>query len=290
MKSWVRLYTDVPSSRKAQSLTPVLFKFWINCLSFAGRSDTGALPSAEDMAWEIRESEANVNKWLGSLVDAKLIVETDGERFPNNWGTRQFEISSTTERTRAFRNRSRNKYGNGSGTNGNEEGTFPERSSRASESVSVLSLNSEYGSGAKKPKNRQQATDLTADELEATWERHHKHIRGESKNLTFARIFDMASTGKIELLRFRDVHPRYCAYWDVRDWNFGALSLLGWVEAGMPEPPPTKGGRKAMPGEPGPTSAPTPLTESAYRKLLIDAGESNEEIEKLIQKFSGESA
>ena len=77
---------------------------------------------------------------------------------------------------------------------------------------------------------------LNSDELESAWERHHKHTRGEPMNLAISRIVAMG--GEFDVEKFRDRHPRFCAHWDQADWRFCSLSLLGWIEAGMPDPPP----------------------------------------------------
>ena len=74
------------------------------------------------------------------------------------------------------------------------------------------------------------------EELEYAWERHHKHARGEPKDLAFSRIVGMGD--RFDVARFRTRHEKFCNYWNDRDWSYCPLSFLGWVEAGMPEPPP----------------------------------------------------
>ena len=97
------------------------------------------------------------------------------------------------------------------------------------------------------------------DELEEAWERHHKHIRAEPKDLAFRRIVGM--NGTFDLARFRDRHRKFCEYWDGRDWNYCALTFLGWVEAGMPNPPPAA---KAPPG----TATSAQVRQAEFEKLM----------------------
>ena len=93
-----------------------------------------------------------------------------------------------------------------------------------SESVSC------FGSGFKGG-----AGGIGPDELEAAWERHKKHVRGEPFNLVASMVANM--NGQFDAAKFRDRHPRYCDYWDSAGWQFSSLTFLGWIEARMPEPP-----------------------------------------------------
>ena len=138
MKTWVRLHTALLTNRKVQSLPPILFKFWVNCLAFAGREDDGTLPPLPDMAWELHEPGSRIDRWVSELVKARLLDVEDGGADditfyrPHNWRQRQFDISPATERTRRFRERHKNV-----------PGTFQERSDERSDErssrASVLS-------------------------------------------------------------------------------------------------------------------------------------------------------
>jgi hypothetical protein len=108
--------------------------------------------------------------------------------------------------------------------------------------------------GKGREQNRTEGVAVPADELEAAWERHHKHSREEPRDLAFRVIVGM--NGDFDIARFRDRHERWCAAWDKRDWQYCPLTFLAWVRAGMPEPPPEArngGGRK-------PEAAPKPVT------------------------------
>ena len=81
------------------------------------------------------------------------------------------------------------------------------------------------------------------EELEVAWERHRKNSGRETQQLVFQRIIGM--NGKFNLDRFRERHGQYCEYWAAHGWQFCPLTFLGWVENGMPEPPPEPGKTKS---------------------------------------------
>ena len=76
----------------------------------------------------------------------------------------------------------------------------------------------------------------TLDELEAAWDRHRKHSGRETQQLVFQRVIGM--NGKFDVEKFRMRHGGYCEYWAAHGWQFCPLTFLGWIENGMPEPPP----------------------------------------------------
>lgn len=76
---------------------------------------------------------------------------------------------------------------------------------------------------------------IPPEELAAAYQRHHKRVDGQPLHFVKNSICRMAN---FDLERFREVHPAYCAYWDSRDWNYSTLTLLGWIRADMPAPPP----------------------------------------------------
>lgn len=89
MSSWFRLYTDILSSRKVQTLEPELFKAWINLLALAKEGD-GLLPSYDDIAFQLRISKAEAHRLTEVLVERGLFESTDEGITPHNWDSRQF--------------------------------------------------------------------------------------------------------------------------------------------------------------------------------------------------------
>lgn len=77
--------------------------------------------------------------------------------------------------------------------------------------------------------------DFTCDEFEAAWHRHKNFSQKEPMHLVLQNILSM--NGKFRVDRFRSNHPGWCEYWEANGWNnFGSLTFLGWIGAGMPEP------------------------------------------------------
>ncbi len=77
---------------------------------------------------------------------------------------------------------------------------------------------------------------LTVEELDTAWERHAKYRGTQPRDVVFQLV--VSANGKFDLARFRDRHPRFCAHWATKNWDYCPLSFWDWVEAGMPEPPP----------------------------------------------------
>ena len=178
MKTWVRLHTALPNNRKVQSLPPILFKFWINCLAFAGREEDGTLPPFADMAWELHESESRIARWIGELVKARLIEVEDGGADhitfyrPHNWRNRQFDVSPATERTRRFRERSRSVPETFPERSRSVPETFPERSLERSSRASVLFCSDSVMSSS------ENKTFLTEKSIFPEWWQMWSKVRG----------------------------------------------------------------------------------------------------------------
>ncbi len=77
---------------------------------------------------------------------------------------------------------------------------------------------------------------ISSEELETAWERHLKHSRGEPQDLAFRMIH--SKNGTFDVGKFRARHEQYCSSWTRAGWQFCPLTFLGWIEAGMPLPPP----------------------------------------------------
>lgn len=115
---WFRYHVGTLNSRKVQSLPAELFKHWVNLLC-VGSDHDGALPPVPDLAFALRLSEAEVSGIVEDLVSREFVDRTEHGLMLHDWAEHQYKTS--TERTRAFRERSRNK----SGTTGKREGNAP---------------------------------------------------------------------------------------------------------------------------------------------------------------------
>jgi hypothetical protein len=74
----------------------------------------------------------------------------------------------------------------------------------------------------------------------AAWDRWGKHA--EPQQVVIQSLMSRA----IDWPRFSERWQAYCDYWDKHDWKYSKLTLWGWVEAGMPNPP-REAGKSADP-------------------------------------------
>jgi hypothetical protein len=75
------------------------------------------------------------------------------------------------------------------------------------------------------------------EDFEQFWLAHKNWSPKETYDVV-VRVL-IGKNGSVNWDRFRQMHPRWCAYWEKKGWNsFGSLTMLGWIEAKMPEPPP----------------------------------------------------
>ena len=86
---------------------------------------------------------------------------------------------------------------------------------------------------------------ISPEEFTIAWERHkfYSGNRGldADKSLVLQTILSMS--GQFDAERFREHHSRYCWFHEhtKKPWaEFGVLSMLSWVRAGMPLPPKTR--------------------------------------------------
>lgn len=119
MNTWFRFYHEVLDDPKVQSLSPELFKNWVNMLCVAGRHG-GVLPPLKDICFYLRINSELAQSILDSLLAVKLFDKRrNGTFVPHNWDARQFKSDSSTERVKRFRKR----HSNGAVTT---DGTPPE--------------------------------------------------------------------------------------------------------------------------------------------------------------------
>ena len=118
MGRWFRFYDEVVDDRKIHELSDRQFRFWVNCMCLASRCG-GALPPLMDIAFHLRKSESQVATLLQQIGNTgRCLIDTlpDGTLRPHNWDIRQFKSDVSTDRVRAFRERSPTVSGNVSET------------------------------------------------------------------------------------------------------------------------------------------------------------------------------
>ncbi len=130
---WLRLWVGITNSRKIQSLPDNLFRWWINLLCLS-KEHNGLLPVASDIAWELRTSEVKVNQAISALMERGLVDAVEFGFAMHDWNEWQFTSDVSTERTRRFKERSRERQGNvPANVPGTLNGTAAEPLARASE-------------------------------------------------------------------------------------------------------------------------------------------------------------
>ncbi len=105
-KTWFRVHAGGPNSiidnKKLQRLQPSLFK-WVVNLWALGCEKEGILPSPEDIAWRLHESEGQTRKALEELTKKRFLDHIDGVLTVHEWAAHQFEVDSSTLRVREYR-------------------------------------------------------------------------------------------------------------------------------------------------------------------------------------------
>lgn len=124
--NWLRLYENLVDDPKVQKLPSDLFKGLINVWCLTKRNG-GVVPGVVEVAFGLRTTEDKALKLIQQLELYGLLDREGDELKPHNWDGRQYESDSSTNRTRAFRERQKAASQNGSG-NGDETlfGTVPD--------------------------------------------------------------------------------------------------------------------------------------------------------------------
>lgn len=104
---WFRFYHDALDDPKVQRLPGDTFKFWVNLLCLASRSEERGLivKSIEDIAFDLRVRDDEAAAMLADLIARGLIDEHVEGLEPHNWGKRQFKSDNVAERVTKHRAR-----------------------------------------------------------------------------------------------------------------------------------------------------------------------------------------
>lgn len=103
---WFRLYHELLDDPKVQRLEPGLFKFWINFLCLANRSEERGVVTLEPeaIAFALRISDDEARDALDTLARLGLIDPVETGLKPHNWDDRQRKSDDVTARVTAHRN------------------------------------------------------------------------------------------------------------------------------------------------------------------------------------------
>lgn len=104
---WFRFYSEVLHDSKVQTLSPELFRAWVNLLCLANEgTDRGRLPELKQIAFALRVKDEKAAQLVGQLTACGLIDadEQSGNR-PHNWDKRQRDSDDVKTRVREHRKR-----------------------------------------------------------------------------------------------------------------------------------------------------------------------------------------
>lgn len=104
---WFRFYHEVVEDPKVQTLSPYMFRAWVNLLCIAAKHG-GELPEFRDIGYRLHVTENRAQAIVSELIQAGLFETVDGVPRPHNWNGRQFESDVSTDRVKRFRERRRN--------------------------------------------------------------------------------------------------------------------------------------------------------------------------------------
>lgn len=122
---WFRFYHDAIDDPKVQRLPGDLFKFWVNVMCLASRSDERGLVKldAEAIAFATRLPDDEAGQMIADLVRRNLLEETTEGYEPHNWDKWQFKSDNVAERVAKHRS---NAASDGDGDTRNVTGNVTE--------------------------------------------------------------------------------------------------------------------------------------------------------------------
>jgi hypothetical protein len=106
MTRWFRFYDGAIHDTKILRLSDAAFRAWVTLLCIASKNN-GALPSAADIAIELRCKATLVASWIAELHGAGLLDKTSDSFTPHNWSERQYKSDSSAERMKRHRDKKR---------------------------------------------------------------------------------------------------------------------------------------------------------------------------------------
>jgi len=112
MSRWFRLYDDTINDPKILKLPEVLRWYWIALLCVASKCG-GNLPPLDDIAIQLRVTQAKATEVLASLVKAGLLDRTETGFVPHNWHGRQYKSDrddTAAKRAKKYRDATRDGH------------------------------------------------------------------------------------------------------------------------------------------------------------------------------------
>lgn len=102
---WFRFYHDAIDDPKVQRLPGDVFKFWVNLLCLASKSNQRGVVTAsiEDIAFDVRLDDDTAATMMAELLRRGLIEEYAEGFAIHNWDARQFKSDDVSERVQRYR-------------------------------------------------------------------------------------------------------------------------------------------------------------------------------------------
>lgn len=124
---WFRLYHDLIDDPKVQRLPGDTFKFWINCLCLASRSEergTIALDMS-GIAFALRVDDDTAKAHVAALITAGLLEPNGAGLAVHNWGGRQYRSDDVNARSTAHRKAKKATGSEGATLHATPDATLP---------------------------------------------------------------------------------------------------------------------------------------------------------------------
>lgn len=253
---WFRMYSEVRKDPKIQTLSGNLVKMWLNLMCFACEHE-GYLPSAKEIAWELRAAQPKVEGELDDLIVARLIEPRAEGYYMHNWNVRQFQSDTSTKRVKEHREKLREtllqQEGNVSdGVSCNGAGNV----SVTADSSVICNLSSTREETTIKHTERRNVSgnvsgnvsplDLEIDQIAQRMHDRHPQERRCSVAMIKIKLRQIAkkvpAAERIERVQAIDAkHIGWCAYWATKDPEY-VKALENWLAPTMgrfDEEPPT---------------------------------------------------
>lgn len=105
---WWRAYDEAVDDPKLCLLTDKQHRAWFNLCCITSQNG-GKLPAMAAVAFKLRMTVDKTRSMVAELVALGLVdMDETGTAAPHNWGERQFQSDTSTERVKRFRERPRN--------------------------------------------------------------------------------------------------------------------------------------------------------------------------------------
>lgn len=108
--NWFRFHTSTLDNPKINALPDCLFRVWIKVLciiSIESAQNSGVLPSIPDLAFRLRATRKQTEKWIEQLIGFRLLDETeeDGQVIvtAHDWDEYQYTSDNSTQRWRKWK-------------------------------------------------------------------------------------------------------------------------------------------------------------------------------------------